>query len=282
MGNLESSDAFYPELYPEVISTNQFIVDLLDIQVKSIDGTINTNYYDYLKNYQKKTFYMKPISWVKRQVKAFVSPKEERPVKGDGNGRLNPFMLTEDDNAMIESVRNKISCSVDKKTYVITIAVEDQDPLICACLADSIRVRLQNFITDYRTSKARVDMNHYAQIVDSTKHDYLKALNAYAHYADTHKNSVLQLYLSERDKLENEVTMKLSTYTAMNTQYEAAKAKLQEKTPVFTVLKAATVPVKATHPKRMLFVIVMLFLATIVTIGYVFKEEVIEQLSNMK
>ena len=41
-----------------------------------------------------------------------------------------------------------ISCNVDKRTGIISISVNDQDPLVCATIADSVRCKLQNFIID--------------------------------------------------------------------------------------------------------------------------------------
>ena len=59
----------------------------------------------------------------------------------------------------------------------------------------------------------------------------------------------------------------------MTTQYQAAKAKVQERTPAFTVIQGAAVPLKASGPKRMIFVISMLFLAFIITTLYIAKED---------
>ena len=64
----------------------------------------------------------------------------------------------------------------------------------------------------------------------------------------------------------------------MNTQLEAAKAKVQERTPAFTVLKGAAVPVKPAGPKRMIFVAAMLFFAFLFTSAYIFKREIIDNL----
>ena len=86
----------------------------------------------------------------------------------------------------------------------------------------------------------------------------------------------MQSYISRRDELEADMGLKLNAYTAMTTQLQAMEAKVQEKTPAFTVLKSATVPVKPTEPKRMLFVLGMLFLATIVLTLYLAKDELIK------
>ena len=47
LGNM--SDAIFPEVYPDLMKSNQFIVGLFNIKVKSKDGKINICYYDYIK-----------------------------------------------------------------------------------------------------------------------------------------------------------------------------------------------------------------------------------------
>jgi uncharacterized protein involved in exopolysaccharide biosynthesis len=68
--------------------------------------------------------------------------------------------------------------------------------------------------------------------------------------------------------------MKYNLYTAMNTRLEAAMAKVQESTPVFTTLKSASVPLKPAGPKRIIFIVVWLFLTTFGTIAYLFFREI--------
>ena len=280
--NLQTTDAFYPELYPELIATNDFITDLFDVRVKSIDGEIDTDYYTYLTKHQKGTFYKIPFNWVKKQIRNLLAPPETRSAGGEGGKRFNPFMLSEETDKVVEMVRSLISCDVDKKNSVITISVIDQDPLICATMADSVQVRLQDFITAYRTSKARIDMSYYRALADSARWEYQQAMERYSEYVDAHQNTILQSYLSERDELENLVAMKLNAYTAMNTQFEAAKARVQERTPAFTTLKSSSVPLKPKGPKRVIFILAMLVLSTLGTLTYLFKNEVVAQFTRLR
>jgi uncharacterized protein involved in exopolysaccharide biosynthesis len=97
------------------------------------------------------------------------------------------------------------------------------------------------------------------------KDEYEKACAAYAKYVDSHRDIILQAYISERDQLENNMQLKLNTYNAMLTQAQNAKAKIQENTPAFTVLENAVVPVKPSGPKRMLFVLGFVFMAFVGT-----------------
>ena len=64
----------------------------------------------------------------------------------------------------------------------------------------------------------------------------------------------------------------------MNTQLQACKAKVQERTPAFTILQSASVPNKPAGPKRMIFVAAMLVLATIGCACYLFKKDIKELL----
>lgn len=270
------TDAIYPMLYPELMESNEFIVSLLDIKVKTEDGTINTDYYTYLTKYQKKNWLTQPFTKLKKNILSLFSSKSKSYPSKDK--KLNPFMLSELDYNIVEGVKKTITCSVDKKTEVISITVKDQDRLICATLTDSVRQHLQDFIINYRTSKARLDVDHYKHLADSAKIEYDKSVEKYSSYCDTNQDIFLQTSVSERDKLEGDMQQKYNTYTAICAQLEAMKAKLQEKTPAFTTLKSTTVPIKPAGPKRMLFIAGMEILASICLALYITRKLLIPKL----
>ena len=262
IGGAGGQDAIYPELYPELFESPEFIVGLYDIQVTTLEGDISTNYFMYIKNHQKQNLLMLPFNKTKKWVKSFFE-EEDATLRGKGSD-INPFRMNKKDFDLMEEIMDNIKCSVDKKTSVITISVTDQDPLVCATMADSVKSHLQSFIIRYRTSKVSEDVAHYQQMRDSAEYEYNKAMKVYSDFCDTHKNVILQSFQSERDKLENELALRQSTLSAMAAQLQSTKVKMQEKTPAFTTLKSAIVPVKPAGPKRMLFVAGMLFLATVV------------------
>lgn len=265
------SDAIYPTLYPELFQSPEFIVSLYDIQVKTEDGAIDTDYYTYMKKHQLSNPLTAPFRAAKRWVVSFFKD-EKKGSAGSAKG-VDPFRMSEKDFILMEIVQQKILCTVDKKTEVITITVTDQDPLVAATLTDSVCARLQDFIVMYRTSKARMDAQYYQTLVDSALNEYNKATLDYSQFCDSHNNVIRQSAISKRESLETERALKLNAYTALSTQLETMKAKIQENTPAFTVLKSATVAPKPAGPKRMLFVIGMCILAGIcVTLWLVRKE----------
>ncbi len=269
-----ANDAIYPMLYPDLFDSSDFLVSLFSIEFDVVDDdeTYHTDYYTYLAKHQKVNLLTKPFRAIVRSLKQVVSPKKasDMPV-GDAN-KLNPFMLSRDDYNLVKLAAENIQCSVDKKTDVTTITVTDQNRVVCAILADSVKARLQNFITSYRTSKARQDLEYYQELADNAKKEYDDALTTYSQYVDQHRDVLLQSSISKRDDLENTMSLKYNTYTAMVAQLEAAKAKVQERTPAFTTLKSASVPIKPTGPKRMFFVATMLVLAFIGITIYVLKD----------
>lgn len=284
IGSSNVSDAIYPTLYPDLLESSGFIVSLFDIRVKNIDGDIDEDYYTYLFRDQKKNIYTWPYRWVVGKIKKMM-PKKPRPTiaANDGEGGTpagpNPFCLSEEQTTVVSMIQNNVKCDVDIKTNVITITVTDQDPLICACIADSVRVRLQGYITQYRTNKARIDVDYYERLTNEAKAKYDESCQDYGRFVDGNFNLALPSLNKKKTEMEEAMQLLYSSYTTFHTQYQAALAKLQERTPSFTVIQCASVPIKASKPKRMLFVLGMMFMAVMVTTLYIFKDSILQQLS---
>lgn len=258
-----TTDAISPTLYPDLIKSTPFVVSMFSVHVKNIDGTIDTDYYTYLLKHQKCAWWEYVFYWIKNQFTG-AGPTNANTV--------DPFRLTKKQTEIAKAISKLIRCDVDKKTDVISFTITDQDPLICACIADSVSQKLQDFITEYRTSKARNDVKYYQKLTSEAKHDYEKARQLYGSYSDEHADVILESYQSKIDDLENDMQLKYNMYTSMNNQLQAAKAKVQEKTPAFTVLQGATVPIRPTGPKRMLFVLGAFILTFIGTGIYLLRD----------
>lgn len=270
LGNMETTDAINPMLYPDLMEDNGFVVGMFNIKVATADGSVKCSYFDYLTKHQEYPFWTKGIGSIKK-----LFAKEEE-VKAKGGAKMNPYMLSKKQDNVASAIRKGISISIDKKTAVITISTEAQDPLVCKTLADSVKERLQVFITNYRTRKARVDEQYYKTLASEAKREYERARRLYGSYADANTDVILTSMRAKQEDLENDMQLKYNAYTAMTTQYQAAKAKVQERTPAFTVVKGAAVPIKATGPKRMIFVLGMCFLAVIILSVYSIRDLIIK------
>lgn len=274
IGEGGSVDAIYPSLYPELFQSPEFLAGLFDITVITGDGTrtLKTDYYTYLLKHQKENWLTKPFISAKKNLSQLLSSKPLPTPRKQGE-KFNPFKMSEKDYELIKKMEDNIYCSVDKKNDVITIVASDQDPLVCALLADSIKEKLQDFIIEYRTKKAKQDVAYYQHLTDSSKVEYEKSMQAYSSYSDSHRNTTLKTYVELGEKLRNDMSMKLTTYNTFSAQLSAAKAKIQERTPSFTTLKSATVPLNPDGPKHVRFVLgVMLFTTMIMSVWMTRKE----------
>lgn len=263
-----SGEALFPTLYPDMVSSVDFKTKLFPIQVHKKDSTRVMTYYNYLLNEQKYPWWSRAISGTIDFLLSLIA----KPVEVD-NTQLDPFQLTKEQKAIADLVGKKVACNVDQKTLVITIGVTDQDPLICATVADSVKTQLQKAITDYRTRKARVDLEYNQKLFRETKSRYDKARQAYAAFADANQDVILESVRSKRADLENEMQIQYNAYTQVAAQLTAASARVQEETPAFTTIQSATVPVKKAGPARAKKLLMFLFLAFLGTTVWAFHKE---------
>ncbi len=274
-GTLGNTEALYPTLYPDLINSSDFKVSLFNVPVHKKDSARIMTYYDYLKNEQKSPWWNQAISPIITFFTSIFEEEEdvETSTASGGERPLDPFRLTKAQTNIVKSLEKSIVCEVDEKTLEISITVTDQDPLICATMADSIQARLQDFITEYRTKKAKVDLVFNQNLYAEAKERYNKARLEYAAYADANQDMVWATDRIKLMDLENEMQLQYESYRTITQQLRAAEAKVQEDTPSFTTLQSATVPVKKSGPKRTKIVLVIVFLAFLGTSAWILHKE---------
>ena len=255
LGN--ASEALYPTLYPELMNSNDFKTSLFPVKVKEKDSEEYKTYYEYLLNDQRQPWWSAAIGGVIGAIGDLFSKEDTTGV----SDKVDLFRLTKDQTSIAKLISNKIVCDVDKKTMVITIEVTDQDPEVCAIMADTAKARLQEFITAYRTNKSRVDLEYNKKLCAEAKRRYEHARDVYADFADANQDVLLQSVRNKLNDLENEMQLQYNAYTTYVAQMQNAEAKVQEDTPAFTTLQSATVPLNPAGPKKKNIVMVLLLLA---------------------
>ena len=241
-----TGDAIYPEIYPELIGSKKFLVDLFPVQVTSLDGEINTTLYEYQRKHQKIAWWMYTVVWAKNFVKWVKG--EQKTAPSENAAGVNPFHLSKVDDALSSAIGASIACIVDKKTGVITLRYTAQDPMIAATMVNVIKDKLQEHIIDYRTCKARNDLEYFEKLCSDARAEYVRLQDEYAVFCDKHKGAQLQSVAMRKARLENDVMLAQQNYSQASQQLQLTRAKLQENTPAFAVLSGATVPLKPSAP----------------------------------
>lgn len=263
------ADALHVMIYPDIVSSTPFILDLMDTPVKSIDEEIpDTTLTGYLTDYTKNSLLGNIISLPFKAlsgVLTLILPVKEQTEPDT----INPFQLTKDQSRIVKGLKKMIVANVDKKTGITTLSVTMQDPMVAAIITDTVVTKLKEHITKYRTSKAEENCKYWEHLHDQRQEEYYEKQKNYAEYADANKNVVLQSVLIEQERLQNEMNLALQVYGNVATQLQMARAKVQEAKPVFAVVEPATVPLKPSGRGRMMTVTGIIFLALAGTAAWI-------------
>ena len=258
MGN--DADALNVTLYPNIVSSTPFILDLMDTPVRMIDPELpDTTLVGYLEEYTSSsltgTVMSLPFKAIGAIKSLFNSDEEE-----DNQG-INPFHLTLKQAKIVNGLKQKIVASVDQKTGVTTVSVTMQDPMVAAILTDTVIGKLKEHITHYRVSKAEEVCKYWEQQYNERQNEYYEKQQLYANFMDANKNVILQSVRIEQERLQNEMNSALDIYRSVTAQLQMAKSKVQEAKPVFAIVEPATVPLKPSGTSRKMILVGVVFLA---------------------
>ena len=260
-GNIGSdADALNIQLYPNIVASTPFILDLMDTPVKTIDEEQpDTTLVGYLKEYTSSSLMGTVMSLPFKAIGGIMSLfKSGEEVTGEK--AINPFHLTAEQARTVEGLKTMIAANVDKKTGVTTVTVTMQDPLVAAIITDTVVVKLKEHITKYRVSKAEDDCKYWEQLNEQRKNEYYAKQKVYAEYVDANKNIILQSVRIEQERLQNEMNLAYQVYSNVATQLQMAKAKVQEAKPVFAVVEPASVPLLPSGTSRKMILVGTVFL----------------------
>ena len=231
-----SADAYHVTVYPEVVASTPFVAKMFDMRVTDPKKDIDTTLVGYLT--RERFSIGSVIGYVTKPIFSLFSNKEEE-TKGN---ELNLFHLTKEQDRIVKTMNKAIQVDVDKKTGETTIQVTMDNPVIAATVADTVCKHLREYIVEYRTRKAREDLENYKKIADESYQRYLKASKAYAYYQDHNRGLILNAVISEGSRLSNELQIASQLYQQMKLQAEMARGKVIDEKPVFAIIQPATVP----------------------------------------
>jgi uncharacterized protein involved in exopolysaccharide biosynthesis len=107
------------------------------------------------------------------------------------------------------------------------------------------------------------------KLYEDAQKKYFEAQKKYAAYADANQSTLLRSAGIEAQRLQNEATLAFGVYNQLAQQLQVSKAKVQEVTPVYTIVQPATIPLKAAKPSKIMILIGFIFLGGVGCIGWI-------------
>jgi len=197
-------------------------------------------------------------------VKSLFTEKDE--ITSFGKANQGTIELSKMESMKIEILKKMITASVDKKTSMTSVAVTLQNPRVAAVVADSVVKKLQKYIIDYRTFKAKEDCLYLEKLFKERQQEYYATQKKYADYLDSHDNIILQSVRTEQERLQNDMSLAYQVYSQVASQLQVARAKVQEEKPVFAVVEPAVVPLKPSGTSKKVYVLAFIFLSVCIVI----------------
>ncbi|MBS5057235.1 chain-length determining protein [Bacteroides sp.] len=262
----DGTDALNASLSADIVSSTPFLLELSNMKVP-VSGSEEISLSSYL-NEESSPWWGYVIGFpgmVIGGVKSLFTENEDESISSDKASR-GTIELSKKEFQKIESLKRKITASVDKKTSMTTVSVTLQSPKVAAVVADSVVKKLQEYIIDYRTSKSKEDCLYLEKLFKERQQEYYEAQRKYADYMDSHDNIILQSVRTEQERLQNDMSLAYQIYSQVASQLQVARAKVQEEKPVFAVVEPAVVPLEPSGTSRKVYVLAFIFLSVCIVI----------------
>jgi capsular polysaccharide biosynthesis protein len=250
LGLKNNTDAIRPDLYPDIIKSTPFFLELFEQKFINLNGDsiLFDNFYHIEIEESKK-----------------VKEEDLHTFMGEPSGVVVVNRLTEN---RIKDLKERISGTIDQKSGVISISAKMPDPLMAAQIAKFAMNYLTNYVTDYRTEKVKQEVDFLGRKVAAAKGEFYRDQSRKASYADRFAAPTIRLQSADvqRERLESEYKLSSNVYNELLKKYEEAKIKLQQETPVFQILAPPVVPNLKSEPKKYLIIAIGLLLGSFFSI----------------
>ena len=264
----DGSDALNASLSADIVSSTPFLLELSTMKISaSKDGNMTLNTYLDEESSPWWSYIIGLPSMVIGGVKSLFFGAEEKSTFSD-KANQGTIELSKKESQKIAALKNMITASVDKKTAMTSVVVTLQNPKVAAVVADSVVKKLQEYIINYRTSKAKEDCVYLEKLFKERQQEYYVAQKKYANYVDSHDNIILYSVRAEQERLQNDMSLAYQVYSQVASQLQVARAKVQEEKPVFAVVEPAVVPLKTSGTGLKIYALAFIFLSVLVTITW--------------
>lgn len=264
------SEILAPELFPEIVSSTPFQLELLNspIHFQSADSTTSSFY--FFEELYKPTvisrvgqYFLKIPAKIRGLLKSDVANKDNR-------NDSEIIWLSKEEQELLESFKNRINVEFSPETQTFVINAIMPEALASAELTDLIKQLLTERVSQYRVKKSTQNLEFIKDRYLIVQSDFNEIQNKLALYEDANLNLNSSRAKIQYTRLQNEYNLTYELYKNLAVELEQARIAVSENTPVFSTIEPIIVPVERTKPKRTLImltsVIVGAFLGILVVV----------------
>ena len=181
----------------------------------------------------------------------------------------NKLFISEYEDKLFGLTKDIISISVNQKDAFITISANMPKSEYAANVCINAREILQKTVINNRIKSAEQKLDYTEKQLKSKRIEFEEIQNKLAYFNDSNLNLVTSSIINERKKLEAEFEIINAVMIELSKQVEQRKLQVSEDTPVFSIIKEASMPVRRSSPKRTQIVLIFGFIGLITSSLYV-------------
>ena len=240
LGGFSSGNEIPPSMYPQIMESVEFKRALLK---SKIDKKTQIELGDFLANHNN--------------------------IKKSLATENNKLFISNYEDELFTLINEVLSITVDQKDGFVTISANMPNSEYAANTCIKAREILQKTIIDSRIKSAKQKLEYSKKQLNSKRIEFEEIQNKLAYFNDSNINLVTSSVINERDKLEAEFQIINAVMIELSKQVEQRKLQVSEDTPVFSIVKEASMAVRRSSPKRAQMILVFGFLGFILSSVFV-------------
>ena len=278
-----NSNAIRVDLYPNIVQSTNFQMQLMQqpFYFSDLDTTATLfEYYTELNSAGVLGFVAEYTIGLPGKILGAILPKKELMTSVPGATEESLVLnLSKEEFEVINTLRGKISASLDEESGIVSVTVTLPDNVAAAAVTEYTIRELTEYLTEYRTEKVLRDLTFVEEQLATAEVRFEAAQLALAEFRDSNQGNLSARAQTDEQRLNSEYQIAFNLYNGLTQQYEEAKLKVQETTPVFKTLEPVQVPINDETSGAMIL-IVFIMLSGIGSIGWIFIVPLIEQFST--
>ncbi|WP_425659672.1 GNVR domain-containing protein [Tenacibaculum ascidiaceicola] len=274
------TESIPPTLYPKIAQSIPFQRNLLNTSLKFSNVENEVTYQQYYDKYTKfnllKAIKEYTIGLPGKIIKSLKN--DEKVIVEESNDSI--YRITKEESILFKLIKEQLSIENNESDGSVKISFSMPEALPAAQMTKKAKEILQEAIINFKINKGKQELSFIEKRYNEVKQDFEKKQAILASYKDRNQRLITSLSQSRLEILQSDYNLTYNLYSELAKQYETQQIKVKENTPVFTIIEPVSVPMERTKPKRLLILVVWLFLGGVLGIGFVFMSKWIEKLKN--
>ncbi len=266
--NLSSSNnigEITPNLYPKILQDVSFKRNLLNIKLED-----SLKLKDYLSSNKKISFLDNLYGYT------IGLPSKVNVFFSSTNNNFNTFsildkkyFISKEELDLFRKVDKIINLNIELKDNYIELSSEIDNPIYSSIITIEAQKLLQNYIINNKIKSSKEILKFTEKSFYKKKDELEKIQKKLSQFKDNNQVISSSTFSNQLFKLQNEFNLTNSLYQELAVQLEQAKIQVTKDTPIFTILKDASVPIEKSSVRKRSIIIFSTFLGFFLSITYV-------------